>query len=239
LYHAHTQPHFYALLRVPTLKQQHKMRKSPKTDRRVFQRRFEKDAAVTQEKQFPPLKQVELPIDMRKLGHGERTNKGLPRKDQHDQSGRRQPFPPEMARPYHSGGGRRRVPFDGAPPEGGESQQQQQQQQQQQHLAAVAFDTDMGEEEDVIGGDELPPPTDPTFGKPIDMEAFRQAVEEAGVKDFFQKVCSDILLQRPDDVFRFTARKFRTEARLMHSRRVAQEQKERQERELQLQNLAL
>ena len=99
-----------------------------------------------------------------------------------------------------------------------------------------AADMEVG---DAVGRDELPPPTDPTLGKKIDMVAFRQAIKEAGVKDFFQKVCSDILLQRPDDVFSFTARKFRAEARLIHSRRVAQEQKERLKRREQLKNLAL
>ena len=75
-----------------------------------------------------------------------------------------------------------------------------------------------------VGG--LPPPTEPTFKNMTlkNMEAFRAAVQEAGVQDLFGKICADIILQRPDDVFRFTARKLRKEARESLKRRVTAEQ---------------
>ena len=74
-----------------------------------------------------------------------------------------------------------------------------------------------------VGG--LPPPNEHVFDNEVDMAAFRVAVEDAGVKQFFQKICADILLQRPDDVFRFTATKLRAEARSAHSRRVVEEKR--------------
>ncbi len=86
-------------------------------------------------------------------------------------------------------------------------------------------------------GDVLPPPTVDAAtslslvmankANALDMGAFRDAVDAADVKLFFRSVCRDILLQKPDDVFRFTARRFRAEARAAHARRMALEKQER------------
>ena len=94
-----------------------------------------------------------------------------------------------------------------------------------------------GYEDEPVGG--LPPPTEPLFENDVDMVAFRKVVEQAGIKEFFQQVCSDILLQRPDDVFKFTSKQLRAEARRVFNKRVVEEKLIQQTRAEELKNLAL
>ena len=203
------------------------MRKFQDGDSGVFQQRTWDDETYIEEGNFPPLKRLDLPESTRTLGNSEPSDKDL------------QPFPPQIAQPWRSGRHARHAQFRATKHTDLNSTAQD------YGPSSPAFDNDTSYDDpypeagNSVDTDELPPPTDPTYGKSIDMAAFCQAVEEAGVKDFFQKVCSDIILQRPDDVFRFTAKRFRAEARLMHRNRVARQQKEMKERKKQLEELAL
>jgi Ca2+-binding EF-hand superfamily protein len=129
------------------------------------------------------------------------------------------------------------IPREKYPHGGGISQQGPEEDEDEGFMRDMGPGSPQSAYDEPVGG--LPPPTEPLFENDVDMEAFRGAVEQAGVKEFFQQVCADILLQRPDDVFRFTARKLRAEARSAHSRRVVEEQLADQMRAEELKKLAL